>query len=85
MTTGAVLVAGSLLVAVQEESNGLRGRDVDKAEIHRFSELLRSQVAQEHAVIRMPNPGLRPVRALPLGDPWRSAHLKRSGASSTGG
>lgn len=84
LTTGADLVAGSLLVAVQEETNGLHGRDVDKAtaagvahlaaaatantrllarlgslaEIHRFAELLRSQVAQEHAVIRMPHLGL---------------------------
>ncbi|MEU4764601.1 NACHT domain-containing protein [Actinosynnema sp. NPDC023794] len=84
LTTGADLVAGSLLVAVQEESEGIHGRDVDKAtaagvahlaaaatantrllarlgslaEIHRFAELLRSQVAQEHAVIRMPHLGL---------------------------
>ncbi|XVS65948.1 NACHT domain-containing protein [Actinosynnema sp. CA-299493] len=84
LTTGADVVAASLLVAVQEESKGFQGRDVDKAtaagvahlaaaatantqllarlgslaEVHRFAELLRSQVAEEHAVIRMPHLGL---------------------------
>ncbi|TQM80425.1 NACHT domain-containing protein [Saccharothrix saharensis] len=92
LTIGADVVLGSLLVAVQEETRGLRAGDVDTttaagvahlvaaaasntqllgrtgslAGFHQFGELLRSQVAQEHAVIRMPHLGLH--RSVPYSE-----------------